>query len=134
MDKSVQYAILVLIAVLVLAAVLTRDTGPRASATPKAPTDVIAAGPEPGSGEVPAAGEPDEASPAAPSDGESASGQLPRFVEVGAQSCVPCKMMQPILDELRADHAGRLQVDFRHIGYWPREEIDAKLKELGIIG
>jgi len=165
MDKSVQYAVVVLIVVLILAAVLTRDTGPRASATPDAPADVIAAGPEPGSGEAPATPEPGEASPAAPSDGEAESGQLPRFVEVGADSCVPCKMMQPILDELRTDYAGRLEIEFadvwknpelgqrynvqtiptqviydasgrevfRHIGYWPREEIDAKLKELGII-
>lgn len=91
--------------------------------------------------------------------------QLPRFVEVGADSCIPCKMMQPILDELRADYAGELRVEFadvwknpelgetyavrtiptqviydadgnevfRHIGFWPKEDIDAKLKELGIV-
>ncbi|HCA48747.1 MAG TPA: thioredoxin [Armatimonadetes bacterium] len=93
------------------------------------------------------------------------SEQLPRFVEVGADSCVPCKMMQPVLDELRSDYAGKLQIEFadiwktpelgekyrvrsiptqiiydgsgnevfRHLGFWPKKEIDAKLKELGII-
>ncbi|MGI5817038.1 MAG: thioredoxin family protein [Armatimonadota bacterium] len=95
---------------------------------------------------------------------ESDSG-LPRFVEVGAESCVPCRMMQPILDEMRTEYDGRLEVVmadvhrnpelgrrydvrsiptqviydaegnevFRHIGFWPKDEIDAKLKELGII-
>ncbi|MFO8081336.1 MAG: thioredoxin family protein [Armatimonadota bacterium] len=95
---------------------------------------------------------------------ESESG-LPRFVEVGAESCVPCKMMQPILDEMREEYDGEMEVVmadvhktpelgrkynvrsiptqiiydaegnevFRHIGFWPKDEIDAKLKELGII-
>lgn len=91
--------------------------------------------------------------------------QLPRFVEVGAQKCIPCKMMQPILDQLRSEYSGRLEIEFadvwqnpelgvkynvrtiptqviydaggeevfRHVGYWPKEDIDAKLKELGIV-
>jgi thioredoxin 1 len=37
---------------------------------------------------------------------------LPRLVELGADKCVPCKMMAPILEELRSEYAGRLQVDF----------------------
>ncbi|MGC9316705.1 MAG: hypothetical protein ACP5KN_01565 [Armatimonadota bacterium] len=41
--------------------------------------------------------------------------QLPRFVEVGAESCIPCKMMQPVLDELRADYAGELRVEFADV-------------------
>lgn len=89
---------------------------------------------------------------------------LPRFVEVGAEKCIPCRMMQPILTELRQEYAGQLQVDFvdvwqhpeqadeyrirsiptqiiydshgkevfRHIGFWPKDEILAKLRELGI--
>lgn len=99
-----------------------------------------------------------------PTTGERTA-QLPRFVEVGADSCIPCKMMKPVLDELGSAYAGRLQVEFadvwnnpdlgdkyqvrtiptqviydaegnevfRHIGYWPKEEIDQKLKELGIL-
>lgn len=96
---------------------------------------------------------------------ETADKQLPRFVEVGAESCVPCKMMQPVLDKLRDDYAGELKIEFadvwknpdlgkkygvrsiptqviydssgeevfRHMGYWPKEDIDANLKELGIV-
>lgn len=37
---------------------------------------------------------------------------LPRLLELGADKCVPCKMMQPILAELRQEYAGKLQVDF----------------------
>ncbi len=37
---------------------------------------------------------------------------LPRLLELGADKCIPCKMMAPILDELRQEFAGQLQVDF----------------------
>lgn len=37
---------------------------------------------------------------------------LPRMVELGSVTCVPCKMMASILEELRTEYAGRLQVDF----------------------
>jgi thioredoxin 1 len=37
---------------------------------------------------------------------------LPRLVDLGADKCIPCKAMAPILVELRAEYAGRLQVDF----------------------
>jgi thioredoxin 1 len=43
------------------------------------------------------------------SDGRSG---LPRLVDVGAGKCVPCKAMAPILEQLRADFAGRMAVDF----------------------
>jgi len=93
------------------------------------------------------------------------SEQLPRFVEVGADKCVPCKMMQPVLDDLRADYADELRIEFadvwknpdlgerygvrsipaqiiydregdevfRHQGFWAKEDIDAKLRELDIV-
>ena len=89
---------------------------------------------------------------------------LPRFIEIGSVTCIPCKMMKPILDELRQEYAGGLQVDFidvqvdraaamsygirviptqvfldasgkelfRHEGFFPKEEILAKWKELGV--
>lgn len=37
---------------------------------------------------------------------------LPRLVDVGADACVPCKLMAPILDELRREYAGRMDVVF----------------------
>jgi len=40
------------------------------------------------------------------------TGGTPRLVDLGADKCIPCKAMAPILVELRAEYAGRLQVDF----------------------
>jgi len=89
---------------------------------------------------------------------------LPRLLELGADSCIPCKMMQPVLAELRQEYAGKLQVDFidvwkdpsagkpyniqaipvqiffdangkeifRHLGFYPKEEILATFKAQGI--
>lgn len=37
---------------------------------------------------------------------------LPRLLDLGSVSCIPCKLMAPILEELRKDYAGRLQVEF----------------------
>ena len=35
----------------------------------------------------------------------------PRLVDLGAGKCIPCKMMAPILEELKERYAGRFQVD-----------------------
>jgi thioredoxin 1 len=37
---------------------------------------------------------------------------LPRLVDLGAGKCIPCKAMAPILEQLRADYTGRLEVTF----------------------
>jgi thioredoxin 1 len=39
-------------------------------------------------------------------------GALPRLVDLGTLSCQPCKMMVPVLEELRQKYAGKMQVDF----------------------
>ena len=89
---------------------------------------------------------------------------MPRLVDVGAKKCIPCKLMAPILKELKTEYAGRLQVDFldvsinpgfagqygvtiiptqiffdasgkelfRHEGFFSKEDILAKWKELGV--
>lgn len=46
--------------------------------------------------------------------------RLPRLVDLGAKSCIPCKQMAPILEELRAEYAGRMQVDF--IDVWQNKQ------------
>lgn len=89
---------------------------------------------------------------------------LPKLVDLGADKCVPCKKMAPILEELKKDYAGRMEVEFidvwknekaakeykikliptqifygadgkelfRHEGFFGKEDILAKWKELGV--
>ncbi|HBN07756.1 MAG TPA: thioredoxin [Cyanobacteria bacterium UBA8530] len=44
---------------------------------------------------------------------------IPRLLDLGADRCIPCKMMQPILEELRKEYRGKLQVDF--IDVWKNQ-------------
>jgi len=89
---------------------------------------------------------------------------LPRLVDLGASKCIPCKMMAPILEELKSQYQGKLAVDFidvsekpaeakkyninliptqifydasgkelfRHEGFFSKEDILNKWKELGV--
>ena len=108
---------------------------------------------------------PDAALPQAPVSTPAASAAaLPRLVDLGADKCIPCKKMAPILEQLKKDYAGRLDVEFidvwknegagkqygvemiptqiffdaggkelfRHVGFFSREDILAKWKELGV--
>lgn len=95
--------------------------------------------------------------------GNSMASDLPKLVDVGADKCIPCIKMAPILDQLREDFAGRMQVQFvdawknreeaasygvqmiptqifyadngkelyRHTGFFGREDILNKWRELG---
>ena len=44
---------------------------------------------------------------------------LPRMVDLGADKCIPCKMMAPILRDLKKKHAGRFNVEFIDITLVP---------------
>ena len=44
----------------------------------------------------------------------------PRLLDLGAGKCIPCKMMAPILDELKEEYAGRLDVEF--IDVWQNRD------------
>jgi thioredoxin 1 len=48
-------------------------------------------------------------------------GNLPRLVDLGADKCIPCKMMAPILEELKTKYNGKLQVDFIDVWKNPGE-------------
>jgi len=88
----------------------------------------------------------------------------PSIVDFGADGCQPCEMMTPILDSLKKEYAGKLNVlfvhvrkeqvlaarygiqaipvqiffdksgkeVFRHVGFFPKEQIIAKLAEMGV--
>lgn len=58
-----------------------------------------------GQGRAPAAA----GTPAAPSVG------LPRLVDLGSTTCIPCKQMAPILEELKAEYAGKVDVEFINV-------------------
>ncbi len=36
----------------------------------------------------------------------------PRLLDLGAITCIPCKMMAPVLEELKTEYEGRLDVEF----------------------
>lgn len=89
--------------------------------------------------------------------------KLPTLLELGADRCIPCRMMTPIIEELTKEYADRLHVQFhdvwkypshtrqygvrviptqifldpngkelfRHQGFFSKEDILAKWKELG---
>jgi len=64
-----------------------------------------------------------------PSASAAAAG-LPRLVELGSDKCTQCKMMAPILDNLREEYAGRLDVVF--IDVWKTEGA-AKQHDVSVI-
>ena len=43
---------------------------------------------------------------------QQTSTALPRLIDLGAGKCIPCKMMAPILEELKTEYAGRFEVVF----------------------
>ena len=46
---------------------------------------------------------------------------LPRMVDLGADKCIPCKMMAPILEQLKSEYEGTLIVDFIDVWKNPDE-------------
>lgn len=48
------------------------------------------------------------------------SAALPRLLDLGADKCIPCKAMAPILEDLKVVYADTMQVDF--IDVWQEKE------------
>ncbi len=55
---------------------------------------------------------------------ESEANALPRLVDLGADKCIPCKMMAPILEEMKTEYAGRMEVEF--IDVWKNPDAGKK--------
>jgi thioredoxin 1 len=56
--------------------------------------------------------------------------KLPKLVNLGADKCIPCKMMAPILDEIKKDYVGIINVEF--IDVWKNPD-EAKKYNITII-
>jgi thioredoxin 1 len=91
-------------------------------ASPEAASAEAPADPEPAHAEAIATPKPIAEStgavrePAAPEepkpDEPAAVEKLPRLVDLGADKCIPCKKLAPILEELRTEYQGKLSVEF----------------------
>lgn len=80
-------------------------------------------------GQKPVAGETAAVTETAGGKGAVAEGTtqgilLPRLVDLGATKCIPCKMMAPILEELKKTYAGKMDVQF--IDVWENPEAGKK--------
>lgn len=54
--------------------------------------------------------------------------KLPRLVDLGATKCIPCKMMAPILEGLKKEYKGRLEVVFIDVWENPDEAKKSGIK------
>ena len=52
---------------------------------------------------------------------------LPRLVELGSHTCIPCKAMMPILAELKTEYAGALSVEFYDVKEEPAIATEYKI-------
>lgn len=141
---------------LIVAALAVVVVGAVALKKGKAPTETNAA-PSPVAGRGTAEGPAAKPAPAA-------AAKLPKLIDLGAGKCIPCKMMKPILDDLKANYADHFVTQFidvwenpdagkphgirtiptqiffdaegkelfRHEGFYGKEDILAKWKELGV--
>jgi len=148
MKTPLKLAIVAALAVTVVAAVVLKQNKSKASAE----NNAVAAGTN-----APAENTGAQTAPVA-------SAKLPKLLDLGAGKCIPCKMMVPILEELKKEYAGRMNVEFidvwqnpdagkqygiemiptqifydadgkelfRHTGFFAKEDILAKWKELGV--
>ena len=62
-------------------------------------------------------------------DAEATGNTLVTFVELGSVSCVPCRMMQPIMRDIETTYQGQVEVVFHDV--WT-EEGKPYIKQFGI--
>ena len=55
-----------------------------------------------------------------------AKAPLPKLLDLGAGKCIPCKMMAPILEEMKKEYAGTLEVEF--IDVWKNPDAGKQYK------
>jgi thioredoxin 1 len=47
--------------------------------------------------------------------------RLPRMIDLGRGTCIPCKAMAPILKELKEEYKGRADIEFIDVGENPEQ-------------
>jgi thioredoxin 1 len=53
---------------------------------------------------------------------------LPKLVDLGADKCIPCKLMAPILKDLKKEYAGRMDVEFIDVWKNPAAATNCNIK------
>ena len=51
----------------------------------------------------------------------TAGKRLPKLLDLGATKCIPCRKMAPILEELKKEYVGKLEVEFIDVWKTPDE-------------
>ncbi|HDT12067.1 MAG TPA: thioredoxin [Candidatus Marinimicrobia bacterium] len=51
----------------------------------------------------------------------TASPKIPTLLDLGSKTCIPCKMMAPILEELRSEYDSRMQVIYYDVRENPNQ-------------
>ena len=58
--------------------------------------------------------------PAEPNIGVAdTNARLPKLLDLGADKCIPCKMMVPVLEDLNKEYVGRMKVEFIDVWKYP---------------
>lgn len=60
--------------------------------------------------------------------GQIVNNDLPKLVDLGADKCVPCKMMAPILEEMKVEFAGTFSVEFIDVWKFPDAAVPYNIK------
>jgi thioredoxin 1 len=98
MKTPLKLAIVAALTVTVVAAVTLKQNKDKAPAETNPAAALTATN-------APAENTSDQAAPVA-------NAKLPKLLDLGAGKCIPCKMMFPVLDELKQEYAGKLNVEF----------------------
>jgi thioredoxin 1 len=64
----------------------------------------------------------------APASAGAAEAKLPRLVDLGRGTCIPCKQMAPILEELAREYEGRAIVEVIDLRYSPQAAMEYGIK------
>jgi thioredoxin 1 len=100
-----------LVATALLISGCAKESAEEESRAGKSPATFEAGQAEPDTSQQPATSpQMAEASERADTQGKTSAG-LPRLVDLGRETCIPCKMMTPILEELKKEYEGRAVIE-----------------------